>query len=120
MGRFLSLEIAPELVTSEEVDAAFALYSETKAPAATTDRTCASHTVCVDDQWESKAAHTHSDRECTAIKSCSATTEYQTAAPTATSDRVCAALSTCDYDNQWQSTAPTATRSKCSRQPRFR
>ena len=34
VGRFLSLEIAPELVTSEEVDAAFALYSETKAPAA--------------------------------------------------------------------------------------
>eukprot|EP00937_MAST-01D_sp_MAST-1D-sp2_P003873 g3873.t1 len=38
---------------------------ETKAYTTSSDRECASHTICdVKTQWETKPAHTHSDRKC--------------------------------------------------------
>ncbi|EGD78969.1 hypothetical protein PTSG_11806 [Salpingoeca rosetta] len=95
-------------------------------PTATSDRRCgdcgegtyqpaSNQAICIvwaechpQEQYESVAPTSTSNRVCTDLTECTPGAEFQLTAPTETSDRVCKALTTCKA-NQWQSMAPTAT-----------
>jgi hypothetical protein len=62
---------------------------------ATSDRTCAPHTVRVEGkQYETVAAGTNNDRECDALTECN-TNQWIGVAHTATSDRTCTDHTVC-------------------------
>ena len=74
---------------------------------------CTYTSICADDEYETLAPTTTSNRVCSALSTCTAE-EYESVAPTATSNRVCSALSTCTAE-EYESVAPTATSNRvCS------
>lgn len=82
---------------------------ETKAAGITHDRECAAHTTCTDSQWASTSAGTHHDRVCTALTTCTdAQYEIESRPAESHSDRVCAAHHVC-HDDQWETAAATFT-----------
>jgi hypothetical protein len=74
---------------------------------------CTNLSICADDEYESLAPTTTSDRVCSALSSCTAQ-DYESVAPTNTSDRLCTALSLCSAD-EYEIIAATATSNReCS------
>lgn len=66
--------------------------------------------VCQPWEYESRAPSDLYIRQCSSVRNCSTSTEYQSAPPTATTDRVCLPLSpACALGPAYQLQAPTPT-----------
>jgi hypothetical protein len=72
---------------------------EIVAPTTSSNRECASHTVCTLDQFESRAASTHFDRRCQDRTVCDYNTEWETRAPGHDFDRQCKSATVCGKDD---------------------
>ena len=68
---------------------------------------CTYTSICADDEYETLAPTTTSNRVCSALSTCTAE-EYESVAPTATSNRVCSTLSQCSSD-EFEALAPSLT-----------
>ena len=77
--------------------------------------TCAPWDECSSDQFETLAANTTANRECTAVSPCDWANQYEGVPATTTTDRQCAPLTVCNTTTQYESTARTSTSNRiCS------
>ena len=89
---------------------------ETAAPTATSDRVCASCTVCTESQFASSVCHPGNDTVCTPVSpSCSSLNEYTLLVETLTSDRVCQNATLCSATEYESVPKTNATDRNCTK-----